>query len=143
MSNLDKEVEGQNQQLKDDFEQGINRDNNMEKTIKVTNFIAYELQENSKFYKKERLEEFKSVHNLSEYKALLTIFFESRYFLYVSNILTMVQVIVLCCDYYGLSKKSRNQVYVAEFVIFWLYFFEIIFRVYIRGSWKKFIFSDD
>lgn len=28
-------------------------------------------------------------------------------------------------------------------MIFWFYFLEIIFRLYIRGSWKKFIFPED
>jgi hypothetical protein len=41
-------------------------------------------------YVNEKLEEFRSVRNLSNWMAWLTLFVESRYFLYFSNSITFI-----------------------------------------------------
>ncbi len=83
------------------------------------------------------------MHNLSDLKADLTLFFESRYFLYLSHCITLCQLLILCCDYHGLKPRQREILYILEFFVFWLYFGEFLFRWYIRGSFKKLIFPQD
>jgi hypothetical protein len=57
----------------------------------VTNFSGFILMGGKGGdYVNEKLEEFRSVRNLSNWMAWLTLFVESRYFLYFSNSITFI-----------------------------------------------------